>query len=177
MQQNEAKFGKFPWKRVLGTSVRLNIFSTIQLINKKFGSNIDWHMKGNYEKNEACSFINFEVIIENFPWKAIKDHISVTKGSITSKNFGLIALLYPLFSLMILVQNFMLIKVAATDIWYFGIWCESLVEATVQSFRLLFLTETDLKSLLRYYEKLRQWNKQTVAENYRSVLHNNHEIM
>ena len=48
----------------------------------------------------------------------------------------------------------------------------SLVEITVQKFRLLFLTETDLKSFFRYCDKLRQWNTQTVVEHYRSVLHN-----
>ena len=31
--------------RVLGTAVRLTISSNIQLIKKKFGSNIDVHMK------------------------------------------------------------------------------------------------------------------------------------
>ena len=35
---------KFPWRRVLGTTVRLNIFSNIRLTNKKFGKNIDRHM-------------------------------------------------------------------------------------------------------------------------------------
>ena len=33
------------WKRILGTAVRLSIFSNAQLINKKIGSNIDGHMK------------------------------------------------------------------------------------------------------------------------------------
>ena len=33
----------------------------------------------------------------------------------------------------------------------------SLIEATVQNLRLLFLTATDLKSLLRYGNKLQQW--------------------
>ena len=51
------------------------------------------------------------------------------------------------------------VKVAATDIWVFGIYSESLIEATVQNLRLLFLEETDLKRFLRYYDKLRQWNK------------------
>ena len=64
-----------------------------------------------------------------------------------------------------------------TDMWFFGIYCESLVEATVQNFRLLFLTGIDLKSFLRYCDKLQQWNKQTVVENYCEVLHNIHEIM
>ena len=45
MHQNKAKVRKFPQKRVLGTAVRLTIFSNIQLIKKKFGSNIDGHMK------------------------------------------------------------------------------------------------------------------------------------
>ena len=68
-------------------------------------------------------------------------------------------------------------KVSATDIWFFGIWCETLVEVTVQNFRLLFLTETDLKSFSRNYDNARQWNKQTVVEHYRSVFHNNYETM
>ena len=58
----------------------LTTFSDIQLINKKFDSNIDGHMKEQPSKNEVCSFINFEVIIEKPPWKAIKDQISATKG-------------------------------------------------------------------------------------------------
>ena len=36
------------------------------------------------------------------------------------------------------------ITVSATDIWLFGIWGVSLVEVTLQNFRFLFLTETDL---------------------------------
>ena len=43
-------------------------------------------------------------------------------------------------------------------------------EATEQNFRLLFLSETDLKNFLRYCDKLRQWNKQAVLEHYRLVL-------
>ena len=43
--QNKAKFRKFLWKHVLGTAVKLNIFSKSQLINKEFGSNLDGHMK------------------------------------------------------------------------------------------------------------------------------------
>ena len=34
--------------------------------------------------------------------------------------------------------------VSATDIWLFGIWCVSLIEVTMQNFRFLFLTETDV---------------------------------
>ena len=45
---------------------------------------------------------------------------------------------------------------------------------SAQNFRLLYLIETDLKSLLRCCDKLRQWNKQTVVEHYRSILYNNH---
>ena len=44
MHQNKAKVKKFRGKRVLGTAVRLTIFSNIQLI-KKIGSIIDGHMK------------------------------------------------------------------------------------------------------------------------------------
>ena len=36
------------------------------------------------------------------------------------------------------------IKDSATDIWFFGIWCKSLVKVAMQNFRLLFLIETDL---------------------------------
>ena len=74
-------------KRVLGTAVRLTIFSNIQLIKKKFGSNIDGHMKEQSWNNEACRFIIFKVIIKNPPWKNIKDHISARKRSITYKDF------------------------------------------------------------------------------------------
>ena len=73
-------------KRVLGTAVRLTIFSNIQLIKKKFGSNIDGHMKEQSWNNEACRFIIFKVIIKNPPWKNIKDHISARKGFIAYKN-------------------------------------------------------------------------------------------
>ena len=86
VHQNEAKFKKFQWKRVLGTAVRLNIFSNIQLIKKKFGSNIDGHMKEECWNNEACRFIIFKIIIENPPLRNIKNDISATKGSITYKN-------------------------------------------------------------------------------------------
>ena len=68
------------------------------------------------------------------------------------------------------------LKVAATDIWLFGICSEFLVEATVQNFTLLFFTETDLKSFLRYCDKFQQGNEQTVVEHYCLVLHNNKEI-
>ena len=40
-------------------------------------------MKEQSRKNEAGGLINFEVLIEKSPWKAIL----ATKGSITSKNF------------------------------------------------------------------------------------------
>ena len=61
---------------------------------------------------------------------------------------------------------------------FFGIWCEPLLEVAVRNcFTLLFLTETELKGFLRYCNKLRQWNKQTVVEHFGLVLHNNHEIM
>ena len=47
----------------------------------------------------------------------------------------------------------------------------------MQNIRLFFLTEIDLKILLKYCDKLRQSNKQTVVEHYFSVLRNNHESM
>ena len=68
-------------------------------------------------------------------------------------------------------------KALATDISFFWYFCESLVEAAMQNFRLPFLTETEFKSFLRYCNNLREWNKQTVVEHYRSALHNNQEIM
>ena len=52
-----------------------------------------------------------------------------------------------------------------------------MVEVIVKIFRLLFLTETDLKSFIMYCNKVRQWNKQIVVEHYRSVFHNNYEII
>ena len=58
----------------------------IQLINNRFGSNIDGRMKERSWKNEACGFINFEVIIKKPRWNVIKNHIPATKGSITSRN-------------------------------------------------------------------------------------------
>ena len=87
LHQNKAKVEKFPWKRVLGTAVRLTIFSNIQLIKKKFGSNIDGHVKEQSWNNEACRFIIFKVIIENPQWINIKDHILERKGYITYKKF------------------------------------------------------------------------------------------
>ena len=71
----------------MGIAVRFDIFRNIQLINKKFGSNINGCTKEQSWKNEACGFINFEVIIEKTPLNVIKDHISATKGSIASRNF------------------------------------------------------------------------------------------
>ena len=47
-------------------------------------------MKEQSWKNEACGFINFEVIIEKLPQMAIRDHISPTKGSVTSENFDVL---------------------------------------------------------------------------------------
>ena len=41
-------------------------------------------------------------------------------------------------------------RIRISDIWFFGIWCLSLVEATVQNLKLLCLKETDLKSFLMY---------------------------
>ena len=39
-----------------------------------------------------------------------------------------------------------LVKDSGPDIWYFGIWCESLVEVTVQNSRLFFLKKKTLKT-------------------------------
>ena len=64
----------------LGARDRPNIFSNIQLINKHFHRDIDWHMKEQSWKNKACDFINFQVIIKKLPWRAIRDRISATKG-------------------------------------------------------------------------------------------------
>ena len=41
-------------------------------------------------------------------------------------------------------------KDSATDMIFFCIWCVSLIEVTVQNFRLFFLIETDLKCFLMY---------------------------
>ena len=57
------------------------------------------------------------------------------------------------------------------------IWCLSLVEVTVQNLRLFFVIETDFKSFLRYCDKLPPQSKQVAVKHYRSVFHNNHEIM
>ena len=54
VHQNKAKVRRFAWKCVLGTAVRLTIFSNIQLIKKKFGSNIDGHLEEESWNNEAC---------------------------------------------------------------------------------------------------------------------------
>ena len=54
-------------ENVSGTAVRLNIFSNIQRINKKFGSDIDGHLREHSWKNEVCRLIRLEFIIE-------KDH-------------------------------------------------------------------------------------------------------
>ena len=37
-------------------------------------------MEKQSRKKEICGFINFEVTIEKVPWKAIRDHISASKG-------------------------------------------------------------------------------------------------
>ena len=68
-------------------------------------------------------------------------------------------------------------EVSTTEIRFFGISYVPLAEVTVQNFRFLFLIETDLKGFSRYYYKLRLRNKATVVKHYRSVIHNNHEIM
>ena len=45
VHQNKATFRKISWKSVSGTAVRINTFSDIQLINKKYGINTDGHIK------------------------------------------------------------------------------------------------------------------------------------
>ena len=62
-------------------------YLNIQLIKKKFDSNIDGQVKELSWNNEACCFIIFKVIIKNYPRKNIKDHISARKAAITYKNF------------------------------------------------------------------------------------------
>ena len=86
VHQNKAKVRKCAWKRVLGTAASLTIFSNIQLIKNKLGSNIDGHVKEQSWNNETCHFIVFQVIVKNSPWENIKDHISARKGSVTYKN-------------------------------------------------------------------------------------------
>ena len=39
---------------------------------------------------------------------------------------------------------------------FFSIWCVSLIEVTMQNFRLPFLIETGLKRFFRYCDKLRR---------------------
>ena len=49
-------------------------------MNNKFGSNIGGHMKEQSWKSQACGFIKFEVVFVKPQWKAIRPHISATKG-------------------------------------------------------------------------------------------------
>ena len=52
-----------------------------------------------------------------------------------------------IFGFPVIVRNdLLIIKDSATDIWFFGIWCESLVEVIMQNFRLLILIETTCKA-------------------------------
>ena len=51
------------------------------------------------------------------------------------------------------------------------------VKSNCTKFQIAFPYRNWLLSFLRYRDKLRQRNKQTVVEHYLSVLHNNHEIM
>ena len=53
----------------------------------------------------------------------------------------------------------------------------SLEEVTVQDFSAFPYRITDLKSFFKCYDKLLQWNKQTVVEHYRFVLHNDFLII
>ena len=53
-----------------------------------------WILLGIWEKNpeklRSIASHNFEFIIEKSPWMALKDHILVTKDSITSKTLQVI---------------------------------------------------------------------------------------
>ena len=59
----------------------------------------------------------------------------------------------------------------------FSIFCVSLIEETLQNFRLFSLIETDLKNVFRYCNKFWQWNKQTVVEHFGSLGHNDFLII
>ena len=68
--------------------------------------------------------------------------MSICQEQVHSKNLGA--------NVFVVVQ--VEVELSVTDIWIFCVWYESFLEVTAQSLRLLFLTETDLKSFLRYYE-------------------------
>ena len=76
-----------------------------------------------------------------------------------------------------MIRRCLLLKTQRQISKFFGIWCVSFIEVAVQNFRLLFLVETFLKSFLRYCDKLRQLNKQTVVEHYRTVLLEKQEMI
>ena len=76
-------------------------------------------------------------------------------------------------SLLNLISRFQL-EVIGT---YLHTFVACLWQKYLQNFRLLRVIETDLKSFLRYCDKLSPWNKQTVIEYYGTLLHNDHEII
>ena len=57
------------------------------------------------------------------------------------------------------------IKDSGADILYFGILCVCLAEVTTK-FQIFFPYRKWIVKLLRYCDKLRQWNEQTVVKNY-----------
>ena len=68
------------------------------------------------------------------------------------------------------------VTVAATDICFFWYLVWVFGRGNCAKFQIAFPCRNWLKNFLRYCNKLRQWNKQTVSEHYHLVLHNNHEI-
>ena len=61
VRQNKAKFTKFPWKRVLGTAERLNIFSNIQLIKTKLAAILMGIWKSSPETMKPVSSLFLEL--------------------------------------------------------------------------------------------------------------------
>ena len=59
----------------------------------------------------------------------------------------------------------------------FSISFVSLIEETLQNFRLFSLIEIYLKNVFRYCNKSWQWNKQTVVEHFGSLGHNDFLII
>ena len=78
---------------------------------------------------------------------------------------------------LVLLWYIVTFKDSATDTWFFGIYCVSLEEVTVQNFSAFPYRITYFKSFFKYCDKLLQWNKQTVVKHYRSVLHNDFLII
>ena len=58
-----------------------------------------------------------------------------------------------------------------TDVWYFGIWCESLVEVTAK-FQI-----AHRNCLFKAFQSIAtNCNNETVVELYRWIFYNNHEV-